>query len=191
MNKSEELANKIAVLNFASYKRPGGAYLQGATTQEEALCHESTLYQVISAFQKPYYDYNNSVKNKGLYLNAAIYSPDIIFIRGPQIYKADVLTCAAPNWSAASMYGKASRQENLDALVDRVDFMYAVAQQMGVQTLIAGAWGCGVFGQNPETVCQLLVNNPRRPEKLMLAVPAGRNYNVFKEVLDREKERRK
>ena len=34
---------KIAVLNFASYKNPGGKFLIGSSSQEESLCHDSFL----------------------------------------------------------------------------------------------------------------------------------------------------
>lgn len=45
--KYTDLSSKIAVLNFASYKEPGGMFLQGSKAQEECLCHESTLYNVL------------------------------------------------------------------------------------------------------------------------------------------------
>lgn len=34
---------KMAVLNFASYKNPGGMFIKGSKAQEECLCHESFL----------------------------------------------------------------------------------------------------------------------------------------------------
>ena len=34
--------NKVAVLNFASYKNPGGRFLDGSKAQEECLCHSFT-----------------------------------------------------------------------------------------------------------------------------------------------------
>lgn len=44
--------------------------------------------------------------------------------------------------------------------------MYRIAEAKGVENLIAGAWGCGVFMQDPSTVATLLVN-------------AARNYNIL------------
>ena len=42
---------KIAALNFASYKHPGGMFLKGSSTQEESLCHESFLLNVLRRFE--------------------------------------------------------------------------------------------------------------------------------------------
>ena len=48
---------------------------------------------------------------------------------------------------------------------ERINFMYRIAEAKGVENLIAGAWGCGVFMQDPSMVATLLVN-------------AARNYNI-------------
>lgn len=95
--KEKYFACKIALLNFADYLSPGGRYLQGATAQEEILCHQSNLYQIISNFNK-YYEWNNHYINYHLYRNRAIYSPNVVFtnLDGTLINTINVITCAAP-----------------------------------------------------------------------------------------------
>lgn len=53
--------NKVAVLNFASYKNPGGRFLDGSKAQEECLCHESYLYNVLKEFEDSYYKQNAQI----------------------------------------------------------------------------------------------------------------------------------
>ena len=48
---------KTAVLNFASYKNPGGKFIEGSSAQEECLCHASYLYNVLLRMPK-YYKWN-------------------------------------------------------------------------------------------------------------------------------------
>ena len=69
---------KTAVLNFASYKNPGGGFMAGSRAQEESLCHESFLYNVLRSFVF-YYKQNTLNLNRGLYTNRAIYSPGVFF----------------------------------------------------------------------------------------------------------------
>lgn len=92
---SLESKDNVAVLNFASYKKPGGLYFQGIESQEESLCLESTLLPVIEAFKPTYYAWNNKHLNRGMYLNRALYSEDILFERGKQKVYADVITCGS------------------------------------------------------------------------------------------------
>ena len=167
-----------AVLNFASYKEPGGKFIEGSMAQEEALCHSSFLYNVLAQCQG-YYQWNNEHKNTGLYKNRALYSPNVRFFHGENTYVADVITCAAPNLSTARKYCHVSQQENTAALNSRIQFLLDIAEREKVDTLILGAWGCGVFGQDPEEVAQIFKNNlPERDiKKVIFAIPAGNNKN--------------
>ena len=54
-----------------------------------------------------------------------------------------------------------------------------------VETLILGAWGCGVFGQDPKVVAELMQNTLEyypHFKKVIFAIPKGYNYDMFKEV---------
>lgn len=145
------------VLNFASYKNPGGGFLAGSGAQEEALCHESTLYEVLSSTSfAAYYAWNNDHKNKALYTNRALWSPDIIFEHNGQTTKADVLTVAAPNRKAYMDYiHGANETENLETLKSRIAFISELIEIHHVDTAILGAFGCGVFAQDPSIVASL------------------------------------
>lgn len=146
---------RVCALNFASYKNPGGKFLDGSKAQEEALCHASTLYPILAQCQD-YYNYNKRNLNFGLYTDRALYTPDVVFFYEGQNFKADVITCAAPNLLAFDrfMTDVKMMEKNIKALEQRCKFVLDVAESEGVDTLILGAWGCGVFRQNPDIVSE-------------------------------------
>ena len=115
-------------------------FQEGSRAQEEGLCHS------------PYYEWNKAHKNKALYLNRTLYSPDILFSDGWRNCFCDVITCAAPNKSAAQKYRRVSDVENLEALKSRIRFVLSIAKHQDVDTFILGAFGCGVFGQQAQEV---------------------------------------
>lgn len=150
--------DKLAVLNFASYKHPGGMFLAGSSAQEESLCHESTLYDVLVQFDDDYYDWNARYLNKALYVNRALYSPGIVFVRNHELTGADVITCAAPNFTPGRRYGTVKPEENSEALRSRIKFVLDIAQENNNTHLILGAFGCGVFSQNPTEVATIFLD---------------------------------
>lgn len=178
---------KTALLNFASYKNPGGGFIKGSFAQEEALCHDSFLYNVLINFLDSYYTWNREHLNNSLYLDRALYSPNIYFVLKNKTFVCDVITCAAPNKSAAIKCG-ISNKENLNVLEKRLNFVFNIAKENNVETLILGAWGCGVFGQNPKELASLykkLLKTYTCFNKVVFAIPKDRfgNYDSFKEIL--------
>ena len=173
---------KTAVLNFASYKNPGGMFIKGSKAQEECLCHESFLYNVLKE-QKEYYDWNNNHKNKALYLNRALYSENILFFKEDKTFYCDVITCAAPNKFAAQKYQNVTNTENYQILASRIEFILKIAMDNHVDTLILGAFGCGVFGQDPIEVATLFKKYLKKYpyfSKVIFAIPNGNNDNFKK-----------
>lgn len=173
---------KIAVLNFSSYKKPGGMFINGSKAQEECLCHESFLYNVLSQVTD-FYDWNNANRNRALYLNRGLYSPDILFLRdGFQEEFCNVITCAAPNRSAAQKYQNVTDEENTRVLRSRIKFVLDIAKDNGISTLILGAYGCGVFGQDAKEVAEIfkeyLSTTHKCFEKVIFAIPRGRDKNL-------------
>lgn len=183
---AQEYMSAVA-LNFASYKDAGGGFLKGSSAQEESLCMESYLYNVLINFQS-FYDYNKKHLNRGLYTNAAIYSPSVRFMRGKELKLCDVLTCAAPNNSISKLYGGFTAEDNSGALKDRVIFVRDIIESANVDTAILGAWGCGVFQQDPVEVATLFKEAFSKSDlhKIVFAVPGSaysrENYLAFKKV---------
>jgi uncharacterized protein (TIGR02452 family) len=176
-----EQAGRIAVLNFASYKHPGGMFLNGSMAQEEALCHKSFLFNVLKEFDDSYYAWNRSHLNKGLYLHRALYTPHVVFVNDECQAACDVITCAAPNKSLIR-YGNFTDKDNYDQLHQRTQFLKSIAENHNVDTLILGAWGCGVFKQDPKDVLECILNvfAYTSISNIVLAVPGNdENAKVF------------
>ena len=149
------------VLNFASFKNPGGMFLRGSMAQEEFLCHNSTLFNVISAYKfDDYYKENCKNVNKSLYRDKLIYSPGVVFEADIPFkdgiktdnFQCGVITCAAPNASAASKYHQCTSEDIDNALKSRIEYVLHVANVLGIRNLVLGAFGCGVFGNDPIAV---------------------------------------
>lgn len=181
---------KTALLNFASYKFPGGGFIEGKMAQEEAVCYGSFLYNVLKTFDSNYYLWNRQNLNGGLYLNRALYSPDIIFHLwkdqdgNKEFTACDVITCASPNLRN-EQYGHFTRNENDKTLQERMDFIKNIAEENGDETLILGAWGCGVFKQDPKFVAECIQKSfaLTSVKRIVLAVPGrDRNAEVFRRV---------
>ena len=176
---------RLGVLNFASYKNPGGMFLKGSSAQEESLCHASTLYNILRRFDDSYYAYNRRNVNRSLYEDRAIYSPDVLFFNNynGSIKYCDVITCAAPNKGAAMKYHGVSGGENIQALMSRIDFVFNIAEKKGIDTFIIGAYGCGVFKQDAYDVAMIMKQAMNMyPLNYIIAIPKGINYDKFMEV---------
>lgn len=146
----------LACLNFASAKNPGGGFLGGAQAQEESLARSSALYPC-QLTQRTHYDRNRAHRSV-LYLDLAIWSPHVPFFRDDdggwldRPVLASVITCAAPNAGALRQQGTFDAAAVEDTLRRRAAFVLAVAAHHGVERLVLGAWGAGVFGNDPAMV---------------------------------------
>ena len=176
-----------AVLNFASYNNPGGNFINGSKAQEECLCHESYLYNVLKG-RIGYYKINHKNKNRSLYTDRALYSPNVRFTKECKDVFCDVITCAAPNKTAAQKYYNVSDEENSKVLKERIEFVLKIAQDNGVDNLILGAYGCGVFGQDPLEVAKIfkefLSGKYKCFNKVIFAIPnkLDVNYRCFQRI---------
>lgn len=182
-SKLAQYGGKTALLDFASFKNPGGGYLNGSFAQEEAICTESNLYNILSRHQD-WYDENKSMRvddesHRALYADRGLYVPDVALTVNSRIVKCDVIVVAAPNWGAASKAG-CEKPANDEALSSRIDLVLDMAEDNGVKSIVLGAFGCGVFGQDPRQVARMfkdkLANRPFA--NVVFAVLPGRGGDV-------------
>lgn len=153
-------AGKTGCLNFASAKNAGGGFMSGAQAQEESLTRASTLYPTLVQFQKDMYDYNRN-RNTYLYSDRMIYSPAVSFFKDdeghllPEPYNMDIVTSPAVNVGAMhqnNRFDEIPLVENV--MMSRIDKILGLFYSNGVNTLILGAWGCGVFRNDPKDVAR-------------------------------------
>ncbi len=144
------------VMNFANAIHPGGGFLNGARAQEESLCRNSTLYlSLASEKAKEMYNYNRNNLNP-LDSDYMLLTPDVCVFRDvngellQQPYNVSVVTIPAPNKNGRA---KGVKQSTLDdVMTDRLRRMLYMAARYGYRNLVLGAWGCGAFGHDTETV---------------------------------------
>ncbi|RXZ83757.1 TIGR02452 family protein [Paenibacillaceae bacterium] len=146
---------RVGVLNFASAKNPGGGFLNGAMAQEESLAASSGLYGT-QLRNEGYYMANRACRSM-MYTDHAIYSPDVVFFRDErfnlmkQPITASVLTLPAVNYGQVLLKGE-DLQTAEHVMKDRMRLALAIFAHKGDKTLILGAYGCGVFRNDPEKV---------------------------------------
>jgi putative RNA 2'-phosphotransferase len=146
----------LGCLNFASAKNPGGGFLGGAQAQEESLARSSALYPCLLE-RREHYERNRATALP-IYLDLAIWSPRVPFFktdRGDWLdapVLASVITCAAPNASALRQQNKFDAAQVERALRLRAVLVLAIAAHHHVDQLVLGAWGAGVFGNDPVMV---------------------------------------
>lgn len=157
----------VVALNFASAKNPGGGFLGGAKAQEEDLARCSALY-TCQLTQREYYDANRA-HDSLLYTDHLIYSPDVPFFRDErlelleQLFLVSVITSPAPNAGEVLRREPAAKPAIRAALEKRAAMVLAAARDRGHRTLVLGAWGCGVFRNDPAEVAGVFANHLASP----------------------------
>jgi uncharacterized protein (TIGR02452 family) len=152
-----EGATRVAALNFASAKNPGGGFLRGARAQEEDLARCSALY-ACQVRHRAYYDANRGFDSM-VYTDHLIYSPEVPFFRDERLellaapFTVSLITSPAPNAGEAHRRGEGALVR--ETLLRRAGHVLRVAAHHRHRTLVLGAWGCGVFRNDPTMVAEV------------------------------------
>jgi uncharacterized protein (TIGR02452 family) len=156
---ARRLGGDPAVLNFASARNPGGGFRTGAQAQEESLARGSALYPCLLAAGDFYVHHRGNPSL--LYTDRIIYAPSVPVFRDDKgrmlatPYPASFLVSAAPNRSAIARNQPDALPSVRATLARRAARVLRVAAAHGHRELVLGAWGCGVFGNDPAEVAQV------------------------------------
>ena len=149
---TNEGKKNIVALNFASAKRPGGGFLKGTVAQEESLARTSSLYFSLRCCTE-YYENPQAP----YYSDKMIFSPNVVFIKddaGNMLdtpVTASIITVAAPNLRDAE---NVDHLKIRDIFVRRIYNVLKLAKDKGCENVILGAFGCGVFMNDPRMVAK-------------------------------------
>ena len=169
-----DATGKTMIADPGAFTRPGGAYEDGAFGPEQILCSESNLYPILVAHKRDFYDKNRDYRRGSLFTDRALYVPEVLFSRGGDVRRADVLVIAEPV-RAFALENHRSERECDKALADRIEAIFRIAAANGTETLIVGAFGCGRNGYPVEQVIELIQNwiaeHPGAVPNVVFAVP--------------------
>lgn len=168
----------VLALNFASAKHPGGGFLSGSQAQEESLARSSGLYPCL-AQMKEMYEFNQRCKTC-LYSDFMIHSPQVPVFRmddGALLeapYPLSFLTAPAVNAGAVKHNEPRNISRILPVMTERARKLLWLAWEKGHADLVLGAWGCGVFGNEPKDIARIFAS---------LLTSNGMFENVFRQVV--------
>jgi len=185
----------VTILNMANAVIPGGAYLQGAGAQEEALCRRSTLYLTIGAHRN-----FHPIPDHG-----AIYSPNVLVVRKSDDEGCELLAIAERWWTSVisvaaiakprliSSGKDFARREDKEDTRERIRTVLRVAAHEGRKNLVLGALGCGAFKNPPRAVAILFRDVLKEREFAgrfdgiwfsIIERTGSDNFKVFEDILD-------
>lgn len=190
---TERASGKVCVLDPANFRKPGGNYLGGGWSPEEQICAESTLFPVLEGLKESYYDGNRQSGRGGLNTDRALYLTDVVFTTGGVTKKRDVLAIAPVNRRFALENHRSERECDID-MANRVEALLRIAAANEVDTLVACAFGCGFFQNDPAVVANLfkewIAAHPGQFEHVVFAIPGGPSLDVFREAFPSEERSR-
>ncbi|WP_326556166.1 TIGR02452 family protein [Micromonospora sp. NBC_01796] len=184
----------VACLVFASAKNPGGGFLGGAKAQEEDIARASALYPCLRSAPE-FYEFHRNQQDLR-YSDRVIYSPGVPVFRDERGHLLDrpfrsaFLTSAAPNLGAIVRNQPADAADVPGVLGRRAERVLRIAAAHGHRRLVLGAWGCGVFRNDPGTVARAFAEALRvvdRFDEVVFAIydkmPGTPVHAAFDEVM--------
>jgi len=178
--------NDSCCLNFAYHKRPDGGYKavqhvpMPIKTQEEDLFRRSNLPEFM--------DNKHIKKHYPLQGLKSIYCKNII------VDKNQTLIPHEPFFTSIITAPAVINPTHDDQILveNKIKRILDIAADNHHETLILGAWGCGVFNNDPENIANLFCNFIKNDfqgvfRNVIFAIPnkESKNYQLFENVIQR------
>lgn len=148
----------VLCLNFASAKNPGGGFLGGAQAQEESIARATGLYPCLLKADG-YYKANRS-KKSCIYTDHMIYSPAVPIFKNEEgenlrhLASTSVITAPAVN-AGVVIKREPDKIDLIETVMRRrIEKVLTIALEYDHQTIVLGAWGCGVFRNDPNDLAR-------------------------------------
>ena len=207
-----------AVLNFADAYHACGMYNSGSNAQEEGICRVSTLSQTLYQYYnrlwankvgvalRPVPAYPMDMNFGGIYSKVTVFrdglSSGYAFREDP--FDTAVISVAALNL-CRQRPGKKTitnhefatgdaedplTEDGKVVMLNKIRTIYRIALDNGHDSIVLGAWGCGVFKHNPEQIARMFLDILSEEEfrnrfrEVRFAVLGEKNYEGFRKVLD-------
>lgn len=144
---------RVLCLNFASARNPGGGFLGGSQAQEESIARASGLYPSLLECAE-YYETNKKQKSC-FYTDYMIYTPETPIFKMENGENMDKLICASVITAPAVNTGvvidrEPERLGEIETVMKRrISKVLAISHSNNHRILVLGAWGCGVFRNDP------------------------------------------
>lgn len=168
---------EVLALNFASAKHPGGGFTTGSQSQEESLARATGLYACISPHEIMYT--TNKQFGSCLYTDCMIYSPQVPVFRDDddqliaEPYLVSFISAPAVNTGVVAFKEPQNVPQIEEVMLRRIHKILAIAVIHHHKNLVLGAWGCGVFKNEPQQVANWFYRH----------LVTGKFKNVFTQVM--------
>ena len=147
---------KVLCLNFASAKNAGGGFLTGSQAQEESIARSTGLYNCL--LKAPNYYATNRATKSCMYTDYMIYSPNVPMIKSETGHNLETLQLTSVITAPAVNFGVVKQREpqrvpEVEIIMKRrIAKVLAIALEHGHRAIVLGAWGCGVFQNDPKDI---------------------------------------
>ena len=190
---ARRLGDATAALVFASARNPGGGFRTGARAQEEDIARASALHACLA--EVPAFYAHHRADPDLRYSDRVIYAPRVPVFRDDtgglleHPHHPALIIAAAPNLRAVRQYQPDRAATMPTVLARRAVRVLDVAAAHGHRRLVLGAWGCGVFGNDPHVVAEAFAAGSRQVrffDHVVYAVldrtPATPTHQAFADV---------